>query len=75
MASGIPTSLAERCAGISPAERACSQGLTRVNFSAQGCAISDTKCTPNTPRHPMTPPKHPLNNPSMHPISHRKRLH
>ena len=37
-------------------------------------AVSDTKYTLHTPLYPVTPPKHPLNTPCMHPPSHRERL-
>jgi hypothetical protein len=30
------------------------------------------KMHPNTPAYPLIPSKHPLNNPYMHPLSHRK---
>jgi isopenicillin N synthase-like dioxygenase len=63
--------------GTVGAERPRRQELTLVHLSAQ----PEPYLTPNTPFPPpntpgisYTPAKQPLNNPSMHPLSHRKRL-
>jgi len=46
------------------------QGLTLVHFSAQ----PEPFRTQNTPRIPPNTSLHPLHNPKVHPLSHRKRL-
>ena len=46
------------------------QGLTLVHFSAQPepfLTQNTLRTTPDTPSYPLTHPKHPLNNPQMHP--------
>ena len=43
-------------------------------LSSSTSAVSDTKYTMNTPSYRRTPPKHPLNNPKIHPLYHTKRL-
>jgi hypothetical protein len=46
------------------------QGLTLVHFSAQPepfLTQNTPQTPPETPLHSMTPLKHPLNNPCMHP--------
>jgi len=50
------------------------QGLTLVHFSAQVELFPTQKHTLNIPRTLLPPPKHPRNNPGLHPLSHSRRL-
>jgi len=49
------------------------QGLTLVHFSAQP-ELFLTQTYAKHPLLPLTPPKHPLHTPSVHPLSYTKRL-
>ena len=48
------------------------QGLTLVPISAQPQPCLTQRHTLNTLEHPFTPPKHPLDNPSAHPLCQKK---
>ena len=63
-----------RVHGCGPAVLAIHQGLTLVHFSAQPELFLTQKHTRRTHSQSLTPDKHPLNNPEMHPLSQSKRL-
>ena len=52
----------------------CSQGLTLVRCSAQLEPFLTQKHTPITPDTAYHPLNTPQNNPSLHPLSHRRRF-
>jgi len=68
--SASSASFSRSTSARAPARSLSSQGLTLVHFSAQ----PEPFLTEDIPQNPANIPLHPLKNPEMHPLSHRKRL-